>query len=77
MLIETRGSVSPFIGIAIYQADGVAATYKTIGYLIPIMTVIAIPIMPRAKFIQTLFLNVLACCIACVRTFSSFDTYRH
>lgn len=48
---------------AFYQADGVASTYATIGYLVPIITVIAIPIMPRAKFIQTTILNIIGICI--------------
>ena len=52
--------------IAFYQADSVAETYTTLGYLVSIVSVLGMPIMPRAKFIQTLLLNILGICIGSV-----------
>jgi hypothetical protein len=52
--------------IAFYQADSVAEIYSTLGYLVAIISVIAVPIMPRAKFFQTLILNVFGICIGSV-----------
>ena len=60
MMMMFKGSLPPIISIAIYQSDAVAAEYSSLGYLIPIISVITITIMPRGKFLQTLFLNVLA-----------------
>ncbi|TAQ84624.1 hypothetical protein B7494_g7055 [Chlorociboria aeruginascens] len=64
VMMMFKGSVAPTIAIAFYQANAVAKTFSTLGYLIPIICVISIPIMPRARYIQTLLLNILAICIA-------------
>ncbi|KAL3423247.1 hypothetical protein PVAG01_04994 [Phlyctema vagabunda] len=58
-----KGSVPPLIGIAFYQADSVAATFTSLGYLVPIITVLCMAIMPRAKYFQTLVLNIFGICI--------------
>ncbi|KAJ5050643.1 uncharacterized protein L3040_002518 [Drepanopeziza brunnea f. sp. 'multigermtubi'] len=63
VLMMFKGSVAPTIGIAIYQADSVARLFNTLGYLIPILTVLSMPIMPRAKYLQTLILNTFGVCI--------------
>lgn len=44
------------------QAPPVAAHYGTLGYLIPIISVLAMTIMPRGKFMMNLILNALAVC---------------
>jgi hypothetical protein len=49
--------------VAFYQSHDVAATFSTFGYLVPIITVFAMCIMPRAKYFQTLMLNVLGTCV--------------
>lgn len=54
----------PTIALAMYQADDIANTYATIGYLMGIISILGFCIMPRAKFIQTMLMNVLAICIA-------------
>lgn len=46
-----------------YQADDVAETYSTLGYLVAIISILGFCIMPRAKFVQTMALNVLSACI--------------
>jgi len=34
-----------------------------LGYLVAIVTVLSTPIMPRAKFIQTMILNLIGICL--------------
>ena len=41
----------------------IAETYTTLGYLIAIISILGFCIMPRAKFIQTMTINVLATCV--------------
>ncbi|KAK6594715.1 hypothetical protein H4I96_10446 [Botrytis cinerea] len=48
---------------AFYESNSVAQTYTTLGYLVAIICVISLPIMPRAKFFQTMILNLIAVCI--------------
>jgi len=45
------------------QARPVAAYFSTLGYLIPIISVLAMAIMPRGKFLMNLLLNALAVCV--------------
>lgn len=47
-----------------YQDDGVAQTYSTLGYLVAIVSIFGFCIMPRAKFIQTMVFNIVATCIS-------------
>ena len=42
-----------------YQSSTVAYHYSTIGYLIPIMSILTVPVLPRARFIQ----NLLVTCV--------------
>ncbi|KAJ4287454.1 hypothetical protein N0V88_007640 [Collariella sp. IMI 366227] len=58
-----KGSLPPTIGIAMMQAPVVANYFLTLGYLVPIISVLAMAIMPRGKFMMNLLLNVLAVCI--------------
>lgn len=44
-----------------YQAKSVSDHYSTIGYLIPIMSLLVVPILPRARFLQ----NLLVTCVCC------------
>lgn len=46
-----------------YRSDNVAETYGTLGYLVAIISILGFCIMPRAKFIQTMIINIIACCI--------------
>ncbi|KAI9648995.1 hypothetical protein NHQ30_001561 [Ciborinia camelliae] len=64
LMLMFKGSVAPAIAIAFYEANSVAKTFTTLGYLIAIISVLSMPIMPRAKFFQTMILNLLAVCIA-------------
>ncbi|KAK3680304.1 hypothetical protein LTR78_000682 [Recurvomyces mirabilis] len=60
-----KGALAPTIAIAAYQATAFADTYTTIGYLVGIMTILSLPIQPRAKFTQTMLINILVTCIGC------------
>ncbi|KAK4119617.1 hypothetical protein N657DRAFT_684256 [Parathielavia appendiculata] len=58
-----KGSLPPTIGIAMLQAPPVAAYFTTFGYLVPIISVLAMAVMPRGKFMMNLLLNALAVCV--------------
>ena len=47
-----------------FQADAVADHFSTIGYLIPIVSVFALGLLPRGKFLMNLLLNLVALCFA-------------
>lgn len=47
-----------------YESDSWARQYTTLGYLIAIMSLLAMPILPRAKFLQSLLISVIAICFA-------------
>lgn len=58
-----RAACAPTIALAFYQSSAVANEYTTLGYLVAIASILAVPIMPRAKFLQNLLFNVLATCV--------------
>lgn len=41
-----------------YESPIWASKYTTLGYLVAIMSLLGFPIMPRAKFLQTMVLNI-------------------
>lgn len=47
-----------------YQSDAVSSEFTTLGYLVAIISVLGFSIMPRAKFIQMMILDILAVCVA-------------
>ncbi|KAF2216511.1 hypothetical protein CERZMDRAFT_109384 [Cercospora zeae-maydis SCOH1-5] len=54
-----KSSIAPTITLALYQLDSFANYYTTLGYLAIIMTILSIVMMPRAKFLQTMLVNLL------------------
>ncbi|TEY76302.1 hypothetical protein BOTCAL_0060g00130 [Botryotinia calthae] len=62
LMMMFKYDLDPF-STAFYESDSVAQTYTTLGYLVAIICVISMPIMPRAKFFQTMILNLIAVCI--------------
>ena len=58
-----KGACAPTIAVALYQTDSFAQEFATLGYLVAIMSILSFPILPRAKFLQTMFLNVIGLCI--------------
>lgn len=63
LILMFKGSLPPIIGIAMYQSSAVASQFATLGYLIPIISVLGLAILPRGKFLQNMVLNVLAICL--------------
>ncbi|KAK0623816.1 hypothetical protein B0T14DRAFT_536590 [Immersiella caudata] len=63
LMMMFKGSVPPIVAIAMYQSHEVSSYYVTVGYLIPIISVLALPLLPRGKFILSLMLNTLAVCL--------------
>ena len=61
--IPNRGSLAPTIAVAWYQSTDIADIYSSLGYLVPIITVLSLALTPRAKYIQTLILNMVGICI--------------
>lgn len=59
-----KGALGPTIVIAAYQSDAWANQYSTLGYLIGVMTQLSVVIAPRAKFLQTMLVQVLLTCLA-------------
>lgn len=45
-------------------ATAVAHQFTTLGYLVAIVSVLGFAILPRAKFMQTMLLNIIATCFA-------------
>ncbi|KAK5676191.1 hypothetical protein LTS10_011003 [Elasticomyces elasticus] len=64
LMLMLKGSIPPTIAISMYQSRGVATQYSTLGYLVAIMSILGFAIMPRAKFLQTMALNLVATCLA-------------
>lgn len=63
VLMMLKGGLPPVIALSIYESDDVAKTYTTLGYLVAVISILGFCIMPRAKFIQTMTINILATCI--------------
>jgi len=55
--------VAPTIAIAMYQTTVISSYFRTLGYLIAIISVLCVPILPRAKFLQVFALNLFAMCL--------------
>jgi hypothetical protein len=47
-----------------YESSAVSDHYTTLGYLVAIVSILGFCIMPRAKFIQTMTMNVLSVCVS-------------
>jgi hypothetical protein len=63
LMMMGKAALPPTIALSMYQATDVAQTFTTLGYLTAIISILGFCIMPRAKFIQTMTMNVLATCI--------------
>ncbi|KAF2011468.1 hypothetical protein BU24DRAFT_398014 [Aaosphaeria arxii CBS 175.79] len=63
VMMMMKAALPPTIAMAAYQANSFARIYTTLGYLVAVISILGFCIMPRAKFIQTMCLNVLGTCI--------------
>ncbi|PLB49083.1 MFS transporter [Aspergillus steynii IBT 23096] len=81
VILMMKGAVPPTIALAAYQADSFASHFNTVGYLVAIVSVLGFAIMPRAKFIQMMVLDVLAVCtasaVALLMMYSSVKAREH
>lgn len=60
VLIMAKAGIPPVISLAAYQSSTWDAKYTTLGYLVAIMSTLGMCIMPRAKFTQTMLLNIVS-----------------
>lgn len=63
LLMMGKAALPPTIALAMYQATDIADHYTTLGYLVAIISILGFCIMPRAKFIQTMTMNILGTCL--------------
>lgn len=63
LLMMAKAACPPTIALAMLQSDAVAQEFSTLGYLVAIISILGFCIMPRAKFIQTMTMNVISTCI--------------
>ncbi|CAO2655399.1 Nn.00g104630.m01.CDS01 [Neocucurbitaria sp. VM-36] len=63
LLMMGKAALPPTIALAMEQADDVAQTFTTLGYLVAIISILGFCIMPRAKFIQTMVMNIIGTCV--------------
>ncbi|UKZ46838.1 hypothetical protein TrVGV298_001049 [Trichoderma virens] len=63
LIVMFKGSIPPIIGIAMYQSAAISSYFTTQGYLIPIISVLAVAILPRGRFIQNLILSLFLICV--------------
>ncbi|KAH7067574.1 hypothetical protein BKA63DRAFT_522397 [Paraphoma chrysanthemicola] len=63
VMMMCKAALPPTIALSMYQSDAVAQHYTTLGYLVAIISILGFCIMPRAKFIQTMVMNILGTCI--------------
>ncbi|KAJ4362531.1 hypothetical protein N0V83_010625 [Neocucurbitaria cava] len=63
LLMMGKAALPPTIALAMEQAGPVAQTYTTLGYLVAIISILGFCIMPRAKFIQTMVMNIIGTCL--------------
>jgi hypothetical protein len=63
VMMMCKAALPPTIALAMFQATPVAKVYTTLGYLTAIISILGFCIMPRAKFVQTMTLNILGTCI--------------
>jgi hypothetical protein len=63
VLMMGKAALPPTIAMSMYQATAVSEIYTTLGYLVAIISILGFCIMPRAKFIQTMAMNVLGTCV--------------
>ncbi|KAJ5177619.1 Brefeldin A sensitivity protein [Penicillium coprophilum] len=81
VLLMMKGGLPPTIALSICQSKVVAHEFTTLGYLVPVVSIMGFAIMPRAKFIQMMIFDILAvgiaACFALLTMFSSVRAREH
>ena len=60
IIVMAKGSLPPVISLAALRSTTFAEKYTTLGYLVAIMSLLGFAIMPRAKFVQNMTLNIVS-----------------
>jgi hypothetical protein len=55
-----KGACAPTIALAFYQASAVAELYTSLGYLVTIAVLLTMPILPRAKFVESIIASTVS-----------------
>lgn len=55
-----KGALAPLIATAIYQRKSVADVYLNFGYLIIVVSILAVTILPRGKFMMNMSISVVS-----------------
>lgn len=55
-----KGALAPLIATAIYQSKSVADVYLNFGYLIIVVSILAVTILPRGKFTMNISISVVS-----------------
>jgi len=63
MVLAMKGALLSIICLAAYQADAWAREYTTLGYLTAVISILAMAILPQAKFIQCMVLSLFFTCL--------------
>jgi hypothetical protein len=64
VVYNDRGSLPPTIAIAMYQSSVVSDYFLTFGYFIAIAGFLALPVLPRGKFVVHLLICAFSTCVA-------------
>ena len=63
VMLMFKGALPPTIALAAMTSPTWANKYTTLGYLVAIMATLGMCIMPRAKFLQTMIMNICGVCL--------------
>lgn len=59
IILMAKGGLPPIISLAALRSRTFAEKYTALGYLVAIMSLLGFAIMPRAKFVQNMMLNIV------------------
>ncbi|KAH8893538.1 hypothetical protein GQ53DRAFT_805683 [Thozetella sp. PMI_491] len=59
-----KAALAPTVGLAILQSSVVTGYFTNVGYLMPIASIFAVPMLPRARFMQGLAVNTVLVCLS-------------
>ena len=59
-IIMAKGGLPPVISLAALRSTSFAENYLSLGYLVAIVSLLSFAIMPRAKFVQSMMLNIVS-----------------
>jgi hypothetical protein len=60
IIFMAKGGLPPIISLAALTSTSFSAIYTTLGYLVAISSLLGFAVLPRAKFVQAMTLNVVS-----------------